>query len=282
MKYRSVIFKAVLTASAAAALAPQPSFAAGEPGFGELRGKAKAEFASAYRSTSSGLLDTCPVATQSLDWNLSLAGSGYLEGYFWIISSLHNRQREQHRVLFYDFETSIRYGYPVRIAEGVKLSTSVGPYFDLPFGYPRAHMKCWGTYAVQKLDNPWLVPYWKGLWIVEPTRRGRVCFGIEKKFALSGGLSLTPFAETTWMDKRRFDRRYGAEPEKGELLGGAFAFTFIGVQAKWAVGDNVSITAMAAMCDTVNRQARQATKRSDAYYAKNDWPVFRLGVEYGF
>ena len=29
-------------------------------------------------------------------------------------------------------------------------------------------------------------------------------------------------------------------------------------------------------------QARRAVKKQDAYYAKCDWPIFRLGVEYGF
>ena len=36
------------------------------------------------------------------------------------------------------------------------------------------------------------------------------------------------------------------------------------------------------MFDAVNSQARAALKKQDAYYAKRDWPVFRLGVEYSF
>ena len=245
-----------------------------------LRASVATEVASSYRSTSNGLLDTRPVATQTLNWHLSLGDYGFLEGYAWTISSLHNMQREKHRVLFYDTEGAVRYGIRVPIAEGVKLSTSAGPYFDLPFGYRNAHMKCWGPYVLQRLDSPWISLYWKGLWLVEPARRGRICFGAEKKIVLLDRIALTPFAETVWMDKRRFSRRYGAEPEDADMLGGSFAYTFIGIKAKWAIGEALNIVATAAMCDVINNQARKSIRRSDAYYAKNDWPVVRLGIEY--
>ena len=251
-------------------------------GSGTLRGSVRAEVASAYRSTTSGLLDTRPVATQAVDWHLGLGAFGYLEGYFWAISSLHDMQHESHRAMFYDAETAIRYGYALDFADGTRLSTSAGPYFDFPSGYRSAHMKCWGPYVVERLDNPWLTPYWKGLWLVEPSRRGRVCFGVDRKFRLADNLTLVPFAEATWMDERRFKRRYGSEPIHGYLRHGAFAHSFVGVKAKWKFGENLSLVATAAMCDIVNGQARRATHRSGAYYAKTDWPVFRLGVEYAF
>lgn len=248
----------------------------------DFRASVAAEVASAYRSSSSGLLDTRPVATQTLNGRLSLGDYGILEGYAWAISAFHNMQRKSHRVLFYDTEGAIRYGFGVPIAGGVRLSTSAGPYFDLPFGYRNAHMKCWGPYVVQRLDSPWLSLYWKGLWLVEPARRGRVCFGIEKKTVWSDRFALTHFAETVWMDKRRFSRRYGMELKEADMLGGAFAYTFIGVKAKWTLDKNWSVVGTVAMCDVINNQARKAIRRSDAYSAKNDWPVVRLGVEYSF
>ena len=250
--------------------------------FDVFRASVLAEVASAYRSSSSGLLDTRPVATQTLDWRLSLGDYGFLEGYVWAISAFHNMQRKSHRALFYDTEGAVRYGYSVPLAEGVRLSTSAGPYFDLPFGYRNAHMKCWGPYVVQRLDSPWLSLYWKGLWLVEPSQRGRVGFGVERKTVLSNRLALTPFAEMVWMDKRWFSRRYGVELEDSEMLGGAFAHSFVGVKAKWKLDEKLSVVATAAMYDVINNHARKAVRRSNAYYAKNDWPVVRLGVEYSF
>ena len=77
---------------------------------GDLCCKIKAEVASAYYSTSSGLQDTRPVATQTFSWNLSLGEFGFFEGFAWAISSLHDMQRERHRALFYNVETSVKYG----------------------------------------------------------------------------------------------------------------------------------------------------------------------------
>ena len=75
----------------------------------DFRASVSAEVASAYRSSSSGLLDTRPVATQTLNWHLSLGDYGFLEGYVWAISAFHNMQRKNHRVLFYDTEGAVRY-----------------------------------------------------------------------------------------------------------------------------------------------------------------------------
>jgi hypothetical protein len=36
------------------------------------------------------------------------------------------------------------------------------------------------------------------------------------------------------------------------------------------------------MFDAINSQARKALKKQDAYYAKCDWPIFKVGVEYAF
>lgn len=249
---------------------------------GDLRCKIKAEFASAYHSTSSGLRDTRPVAMQTFNWNLSLGEFGFLEGYAWTISSLHDMQRDRHRAFFYNVETSVKYGYRIPVADGVGLRTGAGPYFALPVGYKNASLKCWGPSVVQRLDNPWIVPYWSGLWIVERTRRARVCVGLEKKFALSESFSVAPFAELVWMDERRFSRRYGEIEGRTAVDGWSLSHAYAGVRARWEIGGNFSAIATVAMSDVVDSRARRAVRRSDDYWAKTDWPIVRIGVEYGF
>jgi hypothetical protein len=249
---------------------------------GYLRCKIKAEVASAYHSTSSGLRDTRPVAMQTFNWNLSLGEFGFFEGFAWAISSLHDMQRERHRALFYNAETSVKYGYRIPVADGVGLTTGAGPYFAFPFGYRNASLKCWGPSVVQRLDNPWAVPYWSGLWIVERTRRARVCVGLEKKFALSESFSVAPFAELIWMDERRFSRRYGETAGSSDVCGWSLSHTYIGVKTRWEFGRNLSMIATAAMSDVVDPRGRRAVRRSDAYWAKTDWPIVRIGVEYSF
>ena len=92
---------------------------------------------------------------------------------------------------------------------------------------------------------------------------------------------LTPSVETVWMDRRRFDSRYGAEPEDS-FLGGSFATVTTGVKLSWQITENWQSYFRFQMFDVINSQARRAVKKQDAYYAKCDWPIFKLGVEYSF
>jgi len=243
---------------------------------------ASCDFASAYISTSGGLYDTCPVSTQSLDWRQNLGDFGHIDGYFWIISALHDKQHENHRALFYCSEGAIRYGYDIAFADDFVLRTKCGPFWSLAIGYDDAHMKCWGPTAVQSLDNPYVVPYWRGLWLLEPHKRGRVAAGCKKSFDLLEGASLTVYAESVWMDHRRFYARYGGEPEEKTFLGGAVAYVIFGVKFDWRVSEDVKLYASASQYDVVNPQARDAIRHGGHYYDKCDWPIFKIGVTYTF
>ena len=262
---------------AAAGLCRDASAAAGD-----FRGSFKHEFVSSYMSSASGLRDTRPNMTDMLAWNLSLGDAGYLCGYFWAISALHDMQHRSHRPFFYDTEAIVQYGKALRFGDAVSLNTEAGPYFDVPFGYRNAHMKCWGSRVAQRLDNPWVVPYWNGIWIIETTRRARIVVGLEKGFAFSETFSITPFVQTTWMDRRRFRRRFGSEPDRYTTGDGAFTTLFYGVRLGFKASENIRFIVTAAMYDVVNSQARRITRRSHDYSARCDWPIFRAGMEFRF
>ena len=132
-----------------------------------------------------------------------------------------------------------------------------------------------------KVDNPIAVPYVKGLWLLAPKMRGRICFGLQKHFEISEKWSVTPMAETVWNDRRRFASRYGSDPDNA-FFGGSFATITTGARLTWKMTENLQTYFRFLMFDAINSQAREALKKQDAYYAKCDWPVFRLGVEYSF
>ena len=198
---------------------------------------ASCELASAYISTTGGLYDTCPVTSQTLGWWQGLGGFGYIDGYFWLISALHDKQHESHRALFYYTEGAIRYGYDIAFSDDFVLRTKCGPYWGLAIGYENAHMKCWGPSA---------------------------------------------FAESYWMDHRRFYARYGGKPEEKTVLGGAVAFIVLGVRLDWSVSQDVKLYASASQYDVVNPQARDSIRHGGHYYDKCDWPIFKIGVSYAF
>ena len=240
-----------------------------------------AEIASAYLGSSGAIYDTNPITSQEVGWLFDFGEYGRIDGYFWIVSSLHDRQHESHRMLFSEFETVIRYGQSWRVAENAVLKASAGPLWNPAIGYKGAHRNTWGPYVTAYLDNPVVVPYMSGLWILSPKMRGRIRFGVRRTFTLSEHFDLTPSVETVWMDRRRFDSRYGAEPEDS-FLGGSFATVTTGVKLSWQITENWQSYFRFQMFDVINSQARRAVKKQDAYYAKCDWPIFKLGVEYSF
>ena len=240
-----------------------------------------AEVASAYLGSGGAIYDTCPITSQELGWFFDFGEYGWIDGYFWIVSSLHNRQRESHRVLFSEYETVINYGQTWRISEKASVKAKVGPLWNPAIGYYDSHNNYWGPYVSLQLDNPVVVPYMNGLWLLAPKMRGRIRFGLRKKFALTEVLDIVPMVETVWMDRRRFDARYGADPEDA-FMGGSFATMTSGARLTWKVTDDFHAYFRFLMFDVINSQARRAVKKQDAYYAKCDWPVFRLGVEYSF
>ena len=240
-----------------------------------------AEVASAYLGSGGAIYDTRPISSQEIGWFFDFGEYGWIDGYFWIVSSLHDRQSEKHRMLFNEIETVIRYGQKWQISEDAAVKASVGPLWNPPIGYYDSHKNCWGPYVSVQLDNSVAVPYMSGLWLLAPKMRGRIRFGVRKRLELSECLSLTPSVETVWMDRRRFDSRYGGDPEEA-FLGGSFATVTTGLRLGWQITDNCQAYLRFLMFDIINSQARRSVKKQDAYYAKCDWPVFRLGVEYAF
>ena len=240
-----------------------------------------AEVASAYLGSSGAIYDTMPVFSQETGWFFDFGEYGWIDGYFWIVSSLHNRQHESHRMLFNEYETALCYGQTWNLSEKASVKAKIGPLWNPAIGHKDSHNNYWGPNLSVHVDNPVVVPYAKGLWLLAPKMRGRICFGLRRTFRISESWDVTPMAETVWMDRRRFGSRYGSDPENA-FFGGSFATVTTGARVTWKITDNFQTYFRFLMFDVIDSQARSALKKQDAYYAKCDWPVFRFGVEYSF
>ena len=242
-----------------------------------VSGNIDVQVASAFLS-STGLHDTCPVTTQMGYLKMDFGAWGFIDGYGWIISTLHDKQHERHRAAFNEFEGAVQYGYDWRFREGWRLRTKFGAYWDPAIGYRDGANNLWGPYFTQSLDNPYLTPCLSALQIVAPERKGRIKFGLKKTFVLGEKVEISPFVESLWMDARRFSSKYGDTPERDRVFGGTFATLQTGVRASYAISGNTKLTVQLIQYDVINGQARRSIHHSDKYYAKCDWPVVRIGI----
>jgi hypothetical protein len=240
------------------------------------------DVASAYISSSGGLSDTRPVSTLTLGACQNIGTFGFIDGYVWSISALDDKQRDTHGQVFYKAEGSVHYGYRLPLWEGTQLTTKAGPYCWLPIDYVHESHSSIGLSVSQRFDNPYVTPYWGGLWLYEPSHKGRVKAGLVKGFSLRDDLTLSVFFQPTWMDHRRYRARYGSAIEEKTIMGGAVAFVLFGVQLDWKVSDSLKFYAAATQYEVVNRQARRSIRNGGHYYDKCDWPLFRIGVRLAF
>lgn len=248
----------------------------------KLSGELEMTFLSGYLGSSGAIYDTRPNLSQCLSLRAEIEEDFFIDGYAWFISSLHTMQSDSHRALFHEFEGAVRFGYDLHVSDDMMLETKAGLLWNPAIGYEGASMDCWGPYVAQYFQNKYIIPYWDGLWIISPSRRARIRLGVRKPFKVTEKFTVTPFVETVWMDKRRFLARYNEEPDQDVVLGGAFGTVTFGISARYKIDDNWTVYGSFSQFDIINSQARRSVRKSKDYYAKCDWPIFKLGVSYGF
>lgn len=255
--------------------------ASGDDGHRWLSGSVLGEFASGYLSSGGALLDTRPVTAQELDWKVDSGAYGFLQGYFWITSSLHDSQDDVHRKLFNEIETAAYYGYRLRTSERTSVLSRAGLLFNPQIGYPDDNANYWGPLVMQEFENPFLTPYYQMLLLVRPKVRGRIRLGVRHDFALTDTLTLTPAVETVWSEERRFRAKYGGDSDLSFLRGG-FGTERVSLTLTWRALENLSFYATVHQWALLDGQARDSVDESSNYYAKKDWIIVKVGAEYSF
>lgn len=240
-----------------------------------------AKVSSAYLGSSGTLYDTWPNATQTAEFSADLGEYGELSGYGWFFTSLHNRQHESHRMMFNEYESALHYGYSFDLRKDVAWVVKAGWLWNPAIGYDEGHNSNWGISFVQRLENPYVVPFMNGLWMMQPTQRGRIRFGLSRAFDISESWSLRLSAESVWADKRRYRRLYGVSPQD-DFMGGAFVTVVTGMTLSWHVAKDLDVYVQFRQYDLINGEARRVVRGRSSYYAKCDWPIAGIGVSYYF
>ena len=247
----------------------------------DFSGDLYTEFETAYLSSSGTLCDTRPVSLQNLDWTVRFGEYGRVGGYGCFLSSLHDRQHELHRAAFNEFEGAVFYGYDWDFSTRSTLVTDAGFIWNPLFGYRNDPDDLWEFRMIQALENPYVTPYWDLLTLMEPNQWSRVRLGVRRAFALSDTVTLTPWADVVWGCERRYEARYGEEPED-PILGGAVYCSIVGLKLEKRFAERWRIYAKVRQFDTLGRQARRAEKRKTEYYARTDIAIFTIGVAVDF
>lgn len=247
----------------------------------ELSGDLYTEFETAYLSSSGTLCDTRPVSLQNLDWTARFGEYGRVGGYGCFLSSLHDRQHELHRAAFNEFEGGVFYGYDWDLNARQTLVTDAGFIWNPLIGYRNDPDDLWEFRMVQALENPYVTPYWDLLALMEPDQWSRVRVGVRRKFDLSDSVTLTPWVDVVWGCARRYEARYGEEPED-PVGGGAVYCSIVGLKLEKRFAERWRIYAKVRQFDTLGSQAREAEKRKTEYYARSDIAIFTVGVAVDF
>ena len=250
----------------------KPSWFSGEFG---------AEVSSAYLATSGTICDNRPVASQEFDWLVNLGDWGWIDGYAWTISSLHDRQHASHREPFNEFEGTAHYGYDWKFSDRAALSAFAGLLWNPQIGYRNDTDRYWGSHFGMSLNNPYVTPYWNALAMHQPTPRARARMGLRRTFPFWEALSITPSVETVWADVRRYRTRYGEEPVH-MFMHGAFITVTAGVKMEWRLTKSFCAYCKLRQFDTVDSHARRLIKGKPQYYARRDLAIIALGVTYSF
>lgn len=248
----------------------------------KFSGEFETTFLSGYLGSSGAIYDTRPNLSNCFSFRAEVGDDYFVDGYAWFISSLHSMQSDSHRMLFHEFEGVVRFGYDYNISDDMMIETKAGLLWNPAIGYKNASLDGWGPYVAQYFKNKYLIPYWDGLWIVSPSRRARVRLGIRKPFKITDKLTISPFFETVWLDKRRFIARYDEAPEDDFVMGGAFGSITFGLSVKYEISPDFMVLGSFSQFDLINSQARDSVKNADEYYAKCDWPIIKIGFLYSF
>ena len=237
---------------------------------------------SAYLSRAK-VCEARPMAAQyatadiPFDW---IAPIGRLGVDFWTISSLTHKMDDIHKnMFFHERDFTLRYGYDWQIADDWRLASDVmSTWVNLP-GY--IHGSDHSTHewrCAQRLDNPWITPYYLVRRAIHPRDWLYVRIGAQHAFHLTDTLSLTPNFYAELGNENHYQQRYGAkDPPWSKYHGGVQALNAV-LTLSWKVTEWASLFASVQQFDMVDSDARDRTKARKTHNARRDLTVGTVGV----
>jgi hypothetical protein len=256
--------------------------AAGEMPALSVRGSA--EIRSAYLSRGK-VVDAAPFPAQFADCGLSFGRFGTLGASVWSASSFSGRgQSVSKRYAYNEADYNLHYCYGVELADDWTLSSCLAMQWVTFPGYRRPDLgsRCeW--HVSQRLENPWLTPYYLLRRAYEPMQWCYWRVGLERRFAIADRFAFIVDGFGEIGDGGLFFSQYGASVGRDEASchGGLNALNIVfGVE--YALTENTKVYGSVRQFGLVSADARRDVKASSAAQSRRDLTVATIGVEVRF
>ena len=246
-----------------------------------LSGVVYADVSSAYVSSSGRVCDIYPVSSQEVDLEADLGEWGQVFWCGWTVSALHDRQRDLHRMAFFEFETMLHYRYEWNVTRDCTVRASAGAYWDPQIGYPDDSNAYYGPQTILSFENPYVTPYVDYVNILDPVVLARARLGLRRAFACAEQWRTTPSVETVWSDSNRCKAMFG-EVNDYKFCDGAFTALAVRIKTEWLFAEQWSVFVLLGYLMTLGDKAREAINNQQAYWAKCDWLYATIGCAYSF
>ncbi len=245
-------------------------------GYGEVR--------TAYISRGK-VVDAAPFSAQFVDGKLTIGDFGSIGASVWSASSFSGRgQSVSKRYAYNEADYNLHYCYDVKLADDWMLSSRLAVQWVTFPGYRHPSLESRREWHVsQRLENPWLTPYYLFRRAYEPMQWCYWRVGLERRFAIADRFAFIVDGFGEIGDERLSFCQYGAPVGRtaGNCHGGLNALNVVfGVE--YELTEDIKLYGSIRQFGLISADARRDVKASSSAQAKRDLTVATIGVEVRF
>ena len=228
--------------------------------------------------------DVRPYAAQYADTSVDLGPFGIVEASIWTYSALSpsGHSARMSRYAYAEADYLLRYYYDIDIADGWRLRNGLGRQWVTNPGYVGGRTLC-DFQALQVLQNPYVVPYWRLRVIRRPIDETYWVAGLKRSFEILDDLTFTVDFFGDLGDRRHYDNLYGdwADAAGRRLRGGLKTLNLV-LRLDYRLIDHLSLFAFVGQFCIVADTARNAVKAEPVTEARRDITYGGAGIALDF
>lgn len=223
--------------------------------------------------------DKRPFSAQYAAGELDLGLFGKVEASVWTQSAMSRSgtSSRMRRYAYAEADYLLRYCYDIDFAPGWRLRNGIGRQWVTNPGYVDGHTVT-DFQALQVLQTPWAVPYWRLRVLRHPIDETYWVAGVKRSFGICEGLAFTVDFFGDLGDRRHYRNLYG----RGTGFHGGLQALNLVLRLDYRLMEHVGLFAFAGQFCLVSGDARDAVKAMDVPEAKRDLTFGGVGLAVDF